>query len=220
MTREAGRTTYHSFSYGAHYDPDNVAFGPLIALNEEVLPAGTGYDAHRHVNTEIVTWVLDGALHHADSLGTDGVLPAGTVQVTSTGSGISHIERAGGLDTRFLQMMLRPDEYDAQPAAAVTPLPATVGLHDVPVSVTGARLRLGSLLPGSLTLPEAPLLLVFLVSGHALLGDRELSTGDSARLQGQPGRKLVVEEPSALCVWAFGVAEDDTEDVRGSAHPG
>lgn len=203
MTREEGRTTYHSFSYGAHYDADNVAFGPLIALNEEVLPAGTGYDAHRHVNTVIVTWVLDGALHHADSLGTEGVLPAGTVQVTGAGSGISHIERAGRVDTRFLQMMLRPAEYDVAPSAEVTALPPTVGLHEVPVGIAGARLHLGSLLPGPLTLPTAPLVLVFLVSGHALLGDRELSTGDSARLQAQAGRELVVEEPSALCVWAF-----------------
>lgn len=209
VTREDGRTTYHCFSYGAHYDPSNVAFGPLVAVNEEVLPAGTGYDAHRHVDTEIVTWVLDGALHHASSHGPgDGgeelVLPAGTVQVATAGTGISHIERAGGVATRFLQMMLRPDATGVPPATERVSVVGTIGMVAVPVPLAGARLLVGSVLPGPMPLPAAPLVHVFVVSGLVRAGGEDLSAGDSARLRDDPARELVVVEPSALCVWAFG----------------
>ena len=62
VTKTRDVTTLHSFSYGAHYDPDNIAFGPILAINEESVRPGAGYDAHHHADVEIVTWVLDGAL--------------------------------------------------------------------------------------------------------------------------------------------------------------
>ncbi len=73
VTRAEGRTTHHSFSFGAHYDPANTGFGALVAHNDERLPPGTGYDEHRHENLEIVTWVLSGsvAAHLDGRLGRD-----------------------------------------------------------------------------------------------------------------------------------------------------
>lgn len=194
VTRAEGRTTYHSFSYGAHYDPDHVSFGPLIALNDEQLPPGTGYDEHRHAGVLIMTWVLEGRLHHTDSLGNAEVLEPGTLAVAHTAGGITHAERADPeVGVRFLQFMLRDDtgepSYDTHPA-------------DAAVEVTGGRLTVLSG-TGAVTLPEEPLIDVFVVSGHVVLGDRELGPGDEARLTDEPGRSLQVEEPAQLAIWGF-----------------
>lgn len=212
VTRTDGMTTYHSFSYGAHYDPENVGFGPLVALNDEHLPAGTGYDEHRHAATQIVTWVLEGQLHHTDSLGNNGLLQAGTVAVAGTGSGILHSERATAEHpVRFLQMMLRPQQVDADPSYAVDLVPQAAGLREVvgpaaalPVGVAGARFLVGDLDPGRHGLPEAGLVHLFVVSGRCALADRTLGAGDTARLVEETGLDLQVLEHAEVGVWVFG----------------
>ncbi|MCW2748221.1 MAG: hypothetical protein JWP10_1363, partial [Nocardioidaceae bacterium] len=93
VTRVEGMETLHSFSYGDHYDPDNVGFGFLRAINEEVIAPGAGYHPHRHEDVEIVTWVLDGLLAHEDTAGQSGVVPGGVAQRLSAGTGVSHGER-------------------------------------------------------------------------------------------------------------------------------
>lgn len=209
VTAESGRTTYHSFSYGRHYDPGNVAFGPLVALNDEQLPASTGYAEHRHAATEIVTWVLEGRLHHKDSLGNDSVLGTGSVAVASTGSGITHSERAPeGSSARFLQMMLRPDEVDREPTWEGTRLDESAGLQEVvgpagiDVGVTGARLFLGSV-ADDVPLPEARFHHLFVVSGGVRFGDRRLGPSDSARIVDEKRRKLRVDDTALVALWAF-----------------
>lgn len=124
---EPGISTLHAFSFSGHYDPKNTSFGALLAVNEESIAPGAGYAEHKHRDTEIVTWVLDGALAHRDGHGHAGVVRPGMVQVQSAGSGITHTERnVGGADgpVRFVQMWLQPDTFDAAPAyglARVTP---------------------------------------------------------------------------------------------------
>src|SRR4028119_142963 len=104
-TAGEGRLTRHSLSFGAHYDPGNVAFGALVAHNDDRLEPGSGYPDHPHVDVEIVTWVLEGVLAHRDSLGGAADLGPGTVQVQSAGSGVRHSEIAdpGAGPTRFVQ---------------------------------------------------------------------------------------------------------------------
>ena len=92
-TDAEGRTTWHSFSFGAHYDPGNVGFGSLVAHNDELLPPGTGYPDHPHTDLEIVTWVLSGALRHRSTAGSGSIGP-GQVQRLSYGSGVVHSEVA------------------------------------------------------------------------------------------------------------------------------
>ncbi|WP_231873162.1 MULTISPECIES: pirin family protein [Kitasatospora] len=127
-----GVTTRHAFSFAGHYDPRNTSFGALLACNEETLAPGAGYEAHRHSETEIVTWVLSGALAHRDDAGHAGVLRPGTVQVQSTGSGVTHTERnVGGAaePVRFVQMWLQPDAYGAAPGLGLRTVPDGEGLH-------------------------------------------------------------------------------------------
>src|SRR5215469_16291875 len=107
---EPGVATAHAFSFSAHYDPANVSFGALLACNEELLAPGAGFAAHRHRDTEILTWVLEGALAHSDDKGHEAVVRPGQLQYLSAGSGVSHSEVnavAAGEPVRFLQFWLQ-----------------------------------------------------------------------------------------------------------------
>ncbi len=126
-----GITTRHAFSFAGHYDPKNTSFGALLACNEETLAPGAGYDAHRHADTEIVTWVVGGALAHRDDAGHASVVRPGMVQVQSAGAGMTHTERNLGGATEpvtFLQMWLQPDEFGGAPGFGLRSVPAADGL--------------------------------------------------------------------------------------------
>ncbi len=212
-TRDGGRTTWHSFSFGAHYNPTNVGFGSLVAHNDELLPPGTGYADHPHADLEIVTWVLSGALRHTSSVGS-GVVGPGEVQRLSAGSGVVHSEVADGEQgTQFLQAWVRPDE----PGLVPDYVSASVALDDgwtcvadgdgqgvVPISARSASLHAADLGAGErLALPEAPRVHVFVARGRAMLGDRLLEPGDSARLVEEGGRHVTAEGDTELLAWAF-----------------
>lgn len=184
---DGGIESRHSFSFGAHYDPTNVGFGLLVCHNEDLLPAHAGYPDHPHRDLEIVTWVLEGELHHRDSSGHSGVVTPGVVQRLSAGSGVVHQEYAGPGTTRFVQMWLRPEHtglapsYDAAPVeagAGWTPLvggEATVGIH------AEARLWLGTV-RGRLTTAEGPYdRHLFVLEGSITANGHELHVGDALR---------------------------------------
>ena len=204
VTRRPDRETSHSFSFGEHYDPANLGFGPLVAHNDDRLQPGGGYPTHGHRDTEIVTWVLAGGLVHTDSLGHRSLLGPGTVQVQSSGSGITHAEVAdpGSGPTRFVQAWVRPDSPGGEPARHVATPDAGAGLSPVaggaalPLRVAGATFWVGSAGPatgGAVVLPEAPLLHVF-----------DALSGTAWRITDEPGRSLPVPGPALLLVWAFG----------------
>lgn len=118
----AGIETRHAFSFGPHYDPDNLRFGPLIACNEERLAPGAGFDEHPHSHTEIVTWVIEGELTHRDSAGHERTVRAGDVQHLSAAAGVRHVERNDGEGPlAFLQMWLAPLEPGGEPSYDIVP---------------------------------------------------------------------------------------------------
>ena len=105
---QPGITSWHCFSAGAHYDPDNVAFGPIIGVDEHLVAPGAGFGWHAHSGVEIVSWVLAGVLRHEDSNGDVRLVAAGERLVQSAGSGIRHTE-TNASDTeplRFVQTTL------------------------------------------------------------------------------------------------------------------
>jgi quercetin 2,3-dioxygenase len=174
-TRREDRVTHHSMSFGEHYDPDNVSFGPLVAHDDHRLSWGAGFSDHGHTDVELVTWVLRGRLVHTDSLGSRSVLPAGTVQVQSAGSGIRHSEFAdtSSEPTRFVQSWLKPDEPGEPPSRFVASGLAAPGLvavagegAEVPVGTAGATLWVGTLDAGSThQVPSSPRHHLFVASG-------------------------------------------------------
>lgn len=212
LTRGAGFFTRHSFSFGSHYDPDNVAFGPLVCHDDHRLTAGAGFPDHPHRDVEIVTWVLSGSLLHEDSAGHSGVVRPGEVQVLSAGSGVTHSEIAGPEgQVRFVQAWLTPDEPGTPPAYSVTPVALTPGRLSEVAVVGRARLLVARLGTGdTVTLPEEPLQHVF-VAGGALTRSslaEPLADGDAFRItrpedEPSPGLEVTAAVPTELMVWAF-----------------
>ena len=82
----------HTFSFASYFNPERMSFGVLRVLNDDVIAAGMGFGTHPHDNMEIVTIPMKGAVAHEDSMGTNGIINAGDVQIMSAGSGIYHSE--------------------------------------------------------------------------------------------------------------------------------
>lgn len=206
------RETWHSFSFGPHYDPENLGFGPMTSLNDELLEAARGYPDHGHSDVEIVTWVVEGALRHSDSSGTT-VLGPGSVLAQSAGTGIRHAEQADGVPTRFVQTWLRPDSpgNPASVAQVIAPETSTglvevVGRDALPVNVDGARLSIGTVQAGKgLVLPDASGHHLFVASGVMEVPDQvELSAvaGDALRITDDAGPLVATTDVLAM-VWSF-----------------
>lgn len=210
VTRAEGRTTYHSFSFGAHYDPARPGFADLVALNEELLPPGTGYDDHPHRATEIVTVVLAGQLRHRSALGEE-ILTAGEVQRLSSGSGVVHSEvNPADEETVFLQCWVRPDSEDPSPDYARATLPPSDGFvvaagagGALPLRNAQMRLHLARPAPdGTLPLPDCPRMWLHVALGEVQLGERVLTRGDAAELLREGGRRLRTgSDTTVLAVW-------------------
>src|SRR4051812_4756507 len=103
------QTRWH-FSFGDYFDPRNVNWSSLRVFNDDVIQGGGGFDLHPHKNMEIITYVLDGALAHQDSVGNRGVIHPGEVQVMSAGKGIFHAEHNASAEKplRLLQLWIEP----------------------------------------------------------------------------------------------------------------
>ncbi len=106
-----------SFSFGNYYNPERVQFGMLRVLNDDTIAGGMGFGTHPHANMEIITIPLEGGLKHRDSMGNEGVIRFGEVQVMSAGTGIKHSEMNASQNetAKTLQLWVFPDEEDVIP---------------------------------------------------------------------------------------------------------
>ncbi|WP_344804827.1 pirin family protein [Microlunatus ginsengisoli] len=228
VTSAPGRTSWHAFSFGEHYDPARVGFGPLLVCNTDLIAADHGYPDHPHRDAEILTWVLAGSLRHSDSFGNVGVVHPGLAQRMSAGSGIVHAEvnDAYRLDPErpvapvsFVQMWVSPDRSGATPGYAQRELaPADLDAGLVPVAsgrdrdaaidlgtrdATFWATRLGA--GEARRLPDAPALFVLVGRGRIELeGAGPLGAGDHGELRDRGGSMITALDPAEVLVWGFG----------------
>ncbi|WP_406011458.1 pirin family protein [Streptomyces sp. NBC_00637] len=205
----AGIDTRHAFSFGPHYDPGNLRFGPLIACNEERLAPGAGFDEHPHSHTEIVTWVVEGELTHRDSAGHESVVRPGDVQRLSSAGGVRHVERNDGeVPLTFVQMWLAPLDPGGDPSYETVRGIADSTPYAVPEA--GAMLYVRRLGAGERTaVPDAPHVYVHVVRGVARLEGEELAPGDAARVTDAKDVEAVGVTDAELLMWVFSPGEPE-----------
>lgn len=109
--------SHHTFSFGDYHDPRHMGFRALRVINEDRVEAGTGFGAHPHRDMEIVTYMLDGALEHQDSMGNGSTIRKGCVQRMTAGTGVVHSERSpkGPEAAHLLQIWILPDRGGLTP---------------------------------------------------------------------------------------------------------
>jgi quercetin 2,3-dioxygenase len=110
--------SYHSFSFGRYYDPQNMGYRSLRVINDDVVEPRGGFGEHGHDNMEIITWVIKGTLRHADSTGTDGEIRPGEAQTMTAGHGIRHseINPSSSEAVHLLQIWIEPSQLNLPPS--------------------------------------------------------------------------------------------------------
>lgn len=208
----------HSFSFADYYDPEEMGFGDLRVINEDHIRGGGGFAAHPHRNMEILTYVLDGALRHEDSMGNGSIIRAGDVQRMSAGTGVVHSEANASPDTsvHLFQIWVLPDrqgytpEYEQQtpPAAGrqgrfqvlASGAPQDPGLH----WHQDARLLTAELTAeDKLSYPLKPGRMAYLqvTRGIIHLGDHTLKDGDACRIQEESSVSMTTSGGAAILLF-------------------
>lgn len=210
--------SYHTFSFADYYDPDQMGFRALRVINEDRVAPGKGFATHSHKDMEIVSYVLEGALQHKDSMGTGSVIRPGDVQRMSAGTGVSHSEQnaSPSEQVHFLQIWLLPRQRSIPPSYEQKsfPEPEKLGRLRLVASPDGKE--------GSVTIhTEAALYAgifdtgqaaehslganrhawVHVVRGRAEVNGTELSAGDAVALSAEPRVLLTGIERAEVLVF-------------------
>ena len=208
----------HSFSFGHYYDPAHMGFGPLRVINEDRVTPGAGFPRHAHDNMEILSYVLEGALEHRDSLGTGSVIRAGDLQRMSAGTGVQHSEfnASATRPVHFLQIWIIPDARNLKPSYEELALGEDQkrGQFRLVASPDGtdgsmnihqdARLYLASLLPGqAVAHPIEPGRAAWLqvVRGSVNVLGNDLAAGDGVAVTDEKAVSVQATVPSEVLLF-------------------
>jgi redox-sensitive bicupin YhaK (pirin superfamily) len=194
----------HTFSFSNYYDPAHMGFGALRVINEDRVQPGQGFGTHSHRDMEILSWVLDGALEHKDSMGTHGVIRPGELQRMSAGTGVTHSEFNASTSepVHFLQIWLLPEREglaSSYEQRAFAPADLADRLHliasrdgrDESITVHQDVNLYASRISSDATVSFRPdagrWLWLHIAKGHVQVDGRNLQAGDAASWTGAPG---------------------------------
>jgi len=213
--------TSHTFSFAGYHDPAHMGFRTLRVINEDRVAPGQGFGAHSHRDMEIITYVLDGALAHADSIGNRSTIVPGDVQRMSAGTGITHSEFNARQDepVHFLQIWLLPDRRGLAPGYEQKAIPeseergalrllasrdgrdGTVTIHQ-DVDLYGSRLEPGERVKHALA--DGRHAWLQMVRGRIELNGTPLAAGDGAAVSGESALEMVAQESAHLLLFDLG----------------
>ncbi len=208
----------HTFSFAEYYDPKENGFSVLRVINDDRVAGGGGFPSHGHRDMEIITYVLEGALEHRDSLGTHSVIPAGDLQRMTAGKGIVHSEfnHSPSDPVHFLQIWIIPTQagltpgyeqqtLDRNPARGRFRLVTAPDAHDGALRINqDARLSIGTFDPGQSATVEfgRGRRAYFHVSrGQVAIDGVELGEGDGARVSAQERAKVSAAADSEVLLF-------------------
>jgi len=208
----------HTFSFADYFDPAHMGFRALRVINEDRVQPSKGFGVHSHENMEIVSYVLEGALQHRDSLGNGAVLHPGEVQRMSAGTGVTHSEFNASQNeiVHFLQVWILPERRGLTPSYEQTDFPPALRRNELILaasrdgrqgSVTvhqDVNLYLGRLDAGNriaLAIPTSRGAWLQVARGSLSLGDEKLAAGDGAAITGEKGVSLRAAEDAELLVF-------------------
>lgn len=206
-SNDRGRSDYgwldsrHTFSFAGYYDPDKEGVSVLRVINDDIVAPGSGFGAHSHRDVEIISYILEGAIEHKDSLGNTNQLQAGEFQVMTTGKGITHSEYNPSRTERlrFLQIWIWPHTKGLIPAYAEKAFP-TDTRRQLIASPDGRD--------GSLPIHQ-----------DATLERLQLPTGDSELLAvgtGRTGMLHVISGAMGTETWSLGPGDAVITDAGGA----
>ncbi|WP_136083059.1 pirin family protein [Pontiella desulfatans] len=207
-----------SFSFAEYYDPRHMGFQSLRVINDDIIEPGEGFGTHPHENMEIISYVVEGALEHRDSMGNGSVVRPNDVQRMSAGSGITHSE-FNPLDDqpmRLLQIWIKPNELNVEPSYEQKHYPPeektnTLKLVASPDGAEGsvsmhqdARLYASIIEPGATVVKQTESsrnVWVQVVSGKLTLNGELLVAGDGAAIEKAGPLAFTGVEPSEILVF-------------------
>ena len=211
----------HTFSFGAYYDPEHMGFGTLRVINDDKIIPGEGFGAHSHKNMEIITYVLEGAVEHKDSLGTGSVIKPGEVQLMRAGSGITHSEFNPSQEhpTHLLQIWVRPDQAGLSPSYQqknfshkrkpnhLTMLASPTGQEESLIIHQDITLSVLDLWKGNTffyPINHGRMIWVQVVRGSVFFGKHELTQGDGAQIVNEPSLEFLADETTEILIFDMG----------------
>jgi redox-sensitive bicupin YhaK (pirin superfamily) len=220
--RGASRTSWlesrHSFSFADYYAPAHMGFGKLRVINDDVVAPGNGFGRHPHRDMEIVSYVLQGALQHGDSMGNEGIIAAGDVQRMTAGTGVVHSEQNASKSepVHFLQIWIEPDtrglppgyeqkRFDTEAKHNVLRLAASPDGRDGSVRIRQDVAMYASVLDVGKRVqhPIEPgrRAWVQVATGAVRVNGQDLSAGDGAAIEGETAVEIEGREPSELLLF-------------------
>jgi redox-sensitive bicupin YhaK (pirin superfamily) len=212
--------SFHTFSFGDYFDPRNMGYRDLRVINEDRVQPSKGFGTHAHRDMEIISYVLEGALEHKDSMGTGSIIRPGDVQLMSAGTGVTHSEFNPSPDeiVHFLQIWIIPDRTGLKPGYeqktfAASKRKGKLCLVASPDGRDGSvtihqKAEMHAALLGSgeqVSLPIKPgrCAWVQVAGGSVALDGTLLEAGDGASVSDGTSLTIRADQPSEVIVFSF-----------------
>jgi hypothetical protein len=214
----------HTFSFANYYDPERIEFGVLRVINEDRVAPGQGFGTHPHRDMEIITYVIDGAIEHKDSMGNGTTITPGEIQRMTAGTGVQHSEfnHSQEQELHLLQIWIYPEKKGLEPGYEQTRFTredklnrlrlvgsrdgrdGSVTIHQ-DVNLYASVLETGNEV--TLELQQDRKVFVQIVAGEIVVNGRTLSAGDGAQIEGEESLHLSAVNEAEFLVFDMGQSQ-------------